>query len=165
MEVWPSHNEYFRISTLNNKYIEGVLCVFKNQISIVKPQSKGIPKKCGPWGQMPMAVYFGNAPARRGLLPCIKPILYFLTVFFFFFSKPLLQRVCKALFSLFSCIFGGPNILVSSVSKSNMHNSISSTIVCSSVKVHCAIATACSNVSSISPLPSPPSTFPLFVSF
>jgi hypothetical protein len=54
---------------------------------------------------------------------------------------------------------------VSSVSKSNMHNSISSTIVCSSVKVHCAIATACSNVSSISPLPSPPSTFPLFVSF
>ncbi len=67
--------------------------------------------------------------------------------FFFFFSKHVLQsyqphfRACNLSSSCPSYIFGGPNTLVSSVSKSNAHNSISSAII------H-------SNVSSTVPLPS-----------
>jgi hypothetical protein len=52
----------------------------------------------------------------------------------FFFFKPVLQtyqshsRACNPLPSSPSCIFGGPNTLASSVSKSNVHSSISNAL-------------------------------------
>jgi hypothetical protein len=56
-----------------------------------------------------------------------------------FFFKPVLQtyqphsRACNPSYSSPSCIFGGPNTLMSSVSRRKTHNSISSAITCSSV--------------------------------
>jgi len=64
-----------------------------------------------------------------------KEVPFFLPFFF----KPVLQtyqphsRACNPSYSSPSCIFGGPNTLMSSVSGRKTHNSISSAITCSSV--------------------------------
>jgi len=95
------------------------------------------------------------------------------TLFFLFSFKHVLQtyqphfKSCNPSSSFLSCIHGGPNTIMSSVSKSIVHNSISNAITHSNVT---SIAIVCSNVNSImpSPLPMFPCTFytqPPFVNF